>query len=169
MVYYHYWAIFASPILSGTIVRPSVSWIPARNEAMKLLFKSERDRDFLKAYEDTLQSFGKKAPFISRAEIVRETLRREAPRFYITYEEARRNVRRLMSGRPLPRCQNPCKQEMYRDLTNLVRRYLEHKPTASFNDALFTILAEYKAPRFYLSEQSGMLLLYKLQKGGVRS
>ena len=34
-------------------------------------------------------------------------------------------------------------------------------------DALCTILAEKRAPRFYLSERSALLTIYRMQKGGV--
>lgn len=130
---------------------------------MKMCFKGERDRDFLQAYHEALRSFGKKAPFVSRTEVIRKALNSGSPRFYVTYEEARRNVRRLMNNRPIS-CRNRHKLEMYHELTRLVEEYMKRKPRAVFNDALFTILAEYKAPRFYMGEESAQVLLYKLQK-----
>ena len=67
-----------------------------------MCFKEERDRDFLQAYHEALRSFGKKAPFVSRTEVIRKALNSGSPRFYVTYEEARRNVRRLMKENPVP-------------------------------------------------------------------
>ena len=71
-----------------------------------------------------------------------------------------------MSGRP-PRCMSAVRTEMYNDLANLLAGYLRRRPRASFNEALGAVLAEKPAPRFYLSERSALLIIYRMQRGGA--
>lgn len=132
---------------------------------MELYYKEERDRDLFEAYNTLLKSLGRGANF-SREEIVRRVVYSVAPRFYISYEEARRNVKRIMSGRS-PRCESSTRIAMYNDLANLLASYLRRRPRTTFNDALCAVLAEKRAPRFYLSERSALLIIYRMQKGGA--
>lgn len=132
---------------------------------MELYYKEERDRDLFEAYNTLLKSLGRGANF-SREEIVRRVVYSVAPRFYISYEEARRNVKRIMSGRS-PRCASSTRIAMYNDLANLLASYLRRRPRTTFNDALCAVLAEKRAPRFYLSERSALLIIYRIQKGGA--
>ncbi len=133
---------------------------------MELYYKEERDRDLYKAYNAALKSLGKAALNTPREQVVRRVVYSAAPRFYISYEEARRNVKRIMSGRS-PRCASPTRIEMYNDLANLLAGYLRRRPRAGFNEALGAVLAEKSAPRFYLSERSALLIIYRMQKGGA--
>ncbi len=133
---------------------------------MELYYKEERDRDLFRAYNDALKSLGKEAVNMPREKVVRHVVYSVAPRFYISYEEARRNVKRIFSGRS-PRCASPIRIEMYNDLANLLASYLRRRPRSSFNDALCSVLAEKQAPRFYLSERSALLIIYRMQRGGA--
>lgn len=128
-----------------------------------MTYKKERNEDFINAYHQAMKSFGKLAPYVSRMEVVRRTISSPA-RYYVQYEEARRRVRRILTGRPIA-CRNPRKNDMYEALAEQVQNYMKRKPLATFNDALYTVLAEEKAPCFYLTEESALLLLYQLQKG----
>ena len=121
---------------------------------MELYYKEERDRDLFRAYNEALKSLGKMAVNVPREQIVRR------------YEEARRNVKRIFKGYS-PRCVSSTRTEMYNDLANMLASYLRRRPQVPFNDALCTILAEKRAPRFYLSERSALLTIYRMQKGGV--
>ena len=62
---------------------------------MELYYKEERDRDLFRAYNEALKSLGKMAVNVPREQIVRRVVYSIAPRFYISYEEARRNVKRI--------------------------------------------------------------------------
>ena len=123
---------------------------------MELYYKEERDRDLFRAYNEALKSLGKMAVNVPREQIVRRVVYSIAPRFYISYEEARRNVKRIFKGYS-PRCVSSTRTEMYNDLANMLASYLRRRPQVPFNDALCTILAEKRAPRFYLSERSALL------------
>lgn len=130
---------------------------------MELYYKEERDRDLFRAYNEALKSLGKMAVNVPREQIVRHVVYSIAPRFYISYEEARRNVKRIFKGYS-PRCVSSTRTEMYNDLANMLASYLRRRPQVPFNDALCTILAEKRAPRFYLSERSALLTIYRMQK-----
>ncbi len=130
---------------------------------MQLYYKDERDRDLYRAYIGMVKSLGKAALNLPRDEIVRRTIYSAAPRFYISYEEARRNVKRIINGRS-PRCESPMRVEMYNDLANALASYLRRHPRCEFNDALGAVLAERPAPRFYLTLRSALLIVYEMQK-----
>ena len=83
---------------------------------------------------------------------------------YISFEEAARNVRRIKNRLPLAR-RNELKVSMYQELAQRVAEYMKEKPLASFKDALFTILAEENASRFFFGMQTARLILYRNQRG----
>ncbi len=130
---------------------------------MKLYFKDDRDRDFFRAYKRVIRELGDLAPYISRDELVMRTLCGGAPKFYLTFELARRNIRCLMENRAIP-CNNPLKREMYETLARLTLDYYDrHKHEGvTFSSALMTILAESPAPRFYMTKRSAKNLLCEM-------
>lgn len=131
---------------------------------MKLYFKDDRDRDFLAAYHKVLRDLGDKAPYVSREEIIERTIAGGAPRFYVTYELARRNICSILQGKPYP-CNNSLKREMYQELTRRTLDCMErYKHRKSFNEALMTVLSEHSAPRFYMTIKSARNLLSQLQR-----
>ena len=65
---------------------------------MELYYKEERDRDLYEAYNKVLKSLGMAALDTPREKVVHRVVYSVAPRFYISYEEARRNVKRIMSA-----------------------------------------------------------------------
>ena len=89
---------------------------------MELYYKEERDRDLFRAYNEALKSLGKMAVNVPREQIVRRVVYSIAPRFYISYEEARRNVKRIFKGYS-PRCVSSTRTEMYNDLANMLASY----------------------------------------------
>ena len=101
---------------------------------MELYYKEERDRDLFRAYNEALKSLGKMAVNVPREQIVRHVVYSIAPRFYISYEEARRNVKRIFKGYS-PRCVSSTRTEMYNDLANMLASYLRRRPQVPFNDA----------------------------------
>ncbi|OUO98723.1 hypothetical protein B5F38_05145 [Barnesiella sp. An22] len=119
-----------------------------------------------RAYNAALKSLGKAALDTPREKVIRRVVYSVAPRFYISYEEARRNVKRIFSGQS-PRCASAVRIAMYNDLANLLASYLRRRPRATFNEALCAVLAEKPAPRFYLSERSALLIIYRMQRGGA--
>ncbi len=131
-----------------------------------MIFKEERDQDLLRAYERVIKSYGKDAPYISRKEMVKRTIESGAERYYVTYEEAFRNVRRIMNGKPL-KCKNSRKRFMYMSLYEAVKRYSEVYPDLSFSRVLMRVLSEEKAPCFFISQERASLLLSSIHKKDV--
>lgn len=130
-----------------------------------MYFKNDFERDLLKAYERVVKQCGVRAMMMSRKELVALTVHGGAPKFYITYEMARRNVSALLRGMPLD-CNNKLKVQMYADIARLTLDYQRrHKRFADdFNGALMEVLSEVPAPRFYVTEKSAYNMLCALQR-----
>lgn len=129
-------------------------------------FKKDKELDFVRAYESELKSLGASAPFVSRDDVILRALHSGKGRYYISFDEAARNVRRIMNHLPLV-CRNELKVSMYQELAQRVAEYMKGKPLAPFRDALFTVLAEEKASRFFFGMQTARLILYRYQRGEV--
>lgn len=132
---------------------------------MKMYFRDDFERDFVCAYEKVVKEQGRKALYMSPKELVGLTVNSPAPKFYITYEMARRNVSALLRGQPVD-CHNELKMRMYADIARLTIDYQRrHKRYADdFNGALMAVLSEFSAPRFYISEKSAYNMLCALRR-----
>lgn len=60
-------------------------------------FRKFKEQDFVRAYEDELKSLGTSAPYVSRDDVILRALHSGKGRYYISFEEAARNVRRIMN------------------------------------------------------------------------
>ena len=114
---------------------------------MKMYFRNDLERDFVKACKLVEEGLGRKALFMSQREIVAMAVNAPAPKFYITYEMARRNVSAILKGH-LPDCRNKLKMQMYADIARLTVDYQRrHSRYANdFNGALMAVLSEYLLP-----------------------
>lgn len=128
-----------------------------------MYFRNEFERDLIAAYNRVLKTCGRQAMFMTRQEIITKTITDGAPKFYITYEMARRNVSALLRGVRTD-CNNRLKQLMYADIARLTIDYQRrHKRYANdFNGALMCVLSEMPAPRFYITEKSAYNTLCRL-------
>ncbi len=128
-----------------------------------MYFRNEFERDLIAAYNRVLKTCGRQAMFMTRQEIITKTITDGAPKFYITYEMARRNVSALLRGAKTD-CNNRLKQLMYADIARLTIDYQRrHKRYANdFNGALMCVLSEMPAPRFYITEKSAYNTLCRL-------
>lgn len=136
-----------------------------RTNNMKMYFRNEFERDLAQAYHRVIRDSGKDVYLKPRYEFVSQVVMGGAPKFYITYEMARRNVSALLRGKCAD-CRNKLKMQMYADIARLTIDYQRrHKSFADdFNGALMTILSEYPAPRFYITEKSAYNLLCAMQR-----
>lgn len=132
---------------------------------MKMYFRNDFERDLLAAYERLIRECGVKSLLISPRDLVAQVVHSPAPKFYITYEMARRNVSALLRGR-LPDCHSKLKRQMYADIARLTMAYQRRHPRYAddFNGALMAVLSEYQAPRFYISEKSAYNRLCALMR-----
>ena len=87
-----------------------------------------------------------------------------APRYYISFEEARRNVSRILRGKPLSRG-NKNTSKMYEDLAKQVKEYnIKHNKNIINFDCLYDILDK-KANSFYLSKYTIRSIISKANYG----
>lgn len=76
-----------------------------------------------------------------------------APRYYISFEEARRNVSKILKNKPINRS-NKYIVEMYKDLAEKVKKYnIEHNRNIIDFECLFNII-DNQAKSFYLSKHT---------------
>lgn len=123
-------------------------------------FKEEKERDFVRAFEEVVKDMGEVAPFIPREKLIMKTLYSGKGRYYITFEEAARNVRKVLEHIPI-RCKNECKVAMYEEIARKVADYMERHPTADYRVSLYRVLAESRASRFFFGVQTAKLILYQ--------
>ncbi|MBO8438958.1 MAG: hypothetical protein IAC54_08715 [Bacteroidetes bacterium] len=121
-------------------------------------FKKEKEEDFIKAYEEELKSLGDIAPYLSREAIINRALHSGKGRYYISFDEAARNVRKIINKHPIS-CKNLCKASMYEELSRKVMDYLKKRPNSTYREALYTLLAEDRASRFFFGVQTARLIL----------
>ena len=94
-------------------------------------FRKFKEQDFVRAYEDELKSLGTSAPYVSRDDVILRALHSGKGRYYISFEEAARNVRRIMNRLPLAR-RNELKVSMYQELAQAGGRVYERKAFGFF-------------------------------------
>ena len=126
----------------------------------KSCFKTEKERDFVRAFEEELKELGDMAPFVTREKVIMKTLYSGKGRYYITFEEAARNVRKVLDHEPI-KCKNECKIAMYEEMARKVADYIVRHPSTDYRVALYRVLAESRASRFFFGMQTAKLILYQ--------
>lgn len=126
----------------------------------KSCFKEEKESDFVQAFEEELKELGDMAPFVTRDKVIMKTLYSGKGRYYITFEEAARNVRKVIDHEPI-RCKNECKIAMYEEMARKVIDYIVRHPSTDYRAALYRVLAESRASRFFFGMQTARLILYQ--------
>ena len=61
-----------------------------------------RRQDIIDSFFNSLKELRKTRPFVTQNEVIEHAARSTAPRFYVTFENARRFVSLLMRGKRLP-------------------------------------------------------------------
>ena len=74
-----------------------------------------RRQDIIDSFFNSLKELRKTRPFVTQNEVIEHAARSTAPRFYVTFENARRFVSLLMRGKRLP-IVNKNKVEMYKEI-----------------------------------------------------
>ena len=96
--------------------------------------------------------------------IVDKIYKSSAPKYYISFEEARRNVSKLLRNKPLDR-NNKLIVEMYKDLAEKVKKYnIEHNKNIIDFECLFDIINT-QAKSFYLSKSTIRNIICKADYG----
>lgn len=125
---------------------------------MEDILRDIRDNSIKEAYFDAMKSLRTSKPYISTDDIIKEIMKKPAPRFFISYENARRIVS-LMSRGKETRIANKNKRRMYTDLYNA---YLEFKSQMNIPGfCILKFIIEQEAPSYYVSLFTMRSIVYK--------
>lgn len=118
-----------------------------------------RKQDVVNCFFESLKEVRKTKPFASQGEIIKHAASKNAPRFYITFENARRFTSLLLRKKKLPHI-NRNKLEMYKEI---YRRYLKRvkENGAEHKYMILEQIIQEPAPSFYLDEQTFRGIVYK--------
>ncbi|MBO7193296.1 MAG: hypothetical protein J6V47_03330 [Bacteroidaceae bacterium] len=118
-----------------------------------------RKQDVVKSFFESLKEVRKTKPYATQEEIIRHAVKSKAPRFYVTFENARRFVSLLSRKKKLPLI-NSNKLEMYKEIYH---RYIKKVKDSSkrYKYIILEQIIEEPAPSFYLDEQTFRGILYK--------
>lgn len=128
--------------------------------------KEERNTDLLEAYDRTLKRFGCDARYMSRRFLVDLTINSPAKRFYVTVDEAAKQINSIeRTGVSLARGEMSQKQ-----YEAIYRSYLKKKqelPGFPKREIINRVISS-PAERFYLETDSACLLFWRLTKNSKR-
>lgn len=118
-----------------------------------------RRQDVINCFFDSLKELRKTKPFATQNEVIETASMSKAPRFYVTFENARRFISLLMRGKPLP-IVNENKVKMYKEI---YRRYKSRVKDANarYKYLILESIIEEPAPSFYLDEETFRGIVYK--------
>ena len=118
-----------------------------------------RRQDVVNSFFGSLKELRKTKPFVSQSEVIEHASRSSAPRFYVTFENARRFVSLLMRGKELP-ITNKNKVAMYKEI---YRRYKARVKDANarYKYLLLESIIEEPAPSFYIDEETFRGIIYR--------
>lgn len=122
-----------------------------------LLVSAFRKNDVLHAYHNSMKSLGCIASYTSQETIISNAMKMGAPRFYTTFEKARRFVSLLERNRKLP-LSNSNKIDMYNEIH---RRYQECKKNGCIGYSVLENIINQPAPSFYMNATTFRDLVYK--------
>ena len=128
---------------------------------MHLIFRNERDEDFLKVCENIRKEYN--PDYISVRDIVKKAIQKEAQSFYLDVTVIENVIYRFLKYGKFSIRHGKVKHDLHREI---YLRYLSwQEQTGQKNVAEFArILQMHKAPRFYISERHGINFYYKLLK-----
>lgn len=110
---------------------------------------SLRDVDFMSALRKEVLTWDDSQPPTLKSAVLK-VLGRPAPRFYVEYETAYRNVSLAMRDR-LPHRLTGRRRQMWIDLAGMVLAVMSANPGYTMSQALVEVLETRKAPSYYIS------------------
>lgn len=116
-----------------------------------------RKKAVIAAFYDTMKKVSSANPFFTIDEVVRKARLTPAPRFFVTYENARRFVSLLVRKGEMPLL-NENKLQMYKEL---YRRYMQRIQYGRNRFRILESIIEEPAPSFYLDVESFRGIIYK--------
>ena len=120
-----------------------------------------RKQAIVDTFFETLKNCRKADPFATLEKIIDKAAKTNAPRFFVTFENARRFVSMLVRKKRLPLV-NKNKVEQYKELFRRYKKYRQEDFTNRvINYTLLEKIIEEPAPSFYLDRETFRCLLYK--------
>lgn len=118
-----------------------------------------RKQDVIDSFFDSLREVRQNKPFATQNEVIEHAVKKGAPRFYVTFENARRFISLLARKKKLPLI-NSNKLEMYKEI---YRRYMQQVKDCSkrYKYLILERIIEEPAPSFYLDEETFRGIIYK--------
>ena len=126
---------------------------------LKSSVREMRKQDVINSFFDSLKELRKNRPFATQNEVIEHAAKKGAPRFYVTFENARRFISLLSRKKKLPLI-NSNKLEMYKEI---YRRYMQQVKDSSkrYKYIILERIIEEPAPSFYLDEETFRGIIYK--------
>ena len=120
-----------------------------------------RKQAIIDTFFETMKNCRKIDPFASLEKIIEKAASTKAPRFFVSFENARRFVSMLVRKKRLPLV-NKNKVEMYKELFRRYKKQRQEDFTSRvINYTLLEKIIEEPAPSFYLDTETFRCLLYK--------
>ncbi len=118
-----------------------------------------RKRDVVNSFFESLKEVRKSRPYATQDEVIKHAVSKNAPRFYVTFENARRFVSMLARKKKLPLI-NSNKLAMYKEI---YQRYLQKvKDTGKrYKYIILEQIIEEPAPSFYIDEDTFRGIVYR--------
>lgn len=120
----------------------------------------QKERDIFTAYEQAIDFFGENARYVSKGAIIEKAMTFPAPRFYTTYEMARRHVSMLNRGARILRT-NRNKVAMYKAI---FERFKELKKDEKKDYSALETVINSPAPSFFMDKAQFKKIIYKQLK-----
>ena len=126
-----------------------------------------RKQDVINSFYKSYKEIKKSRPFATQNEVIEYAVKSEAPRFYVTFENARRFISLLSRKKKLP-IVNENKLEMYKEI---YRRYMKQIKDCNqrYKYLILEKIIEEPAPSFYLEEETFRGIIYKTLRKRNRS
>ena len=121
--------------------------------------REARKQDVVKSFFESAKEVRKTRPYATQDEIIKHAANSKAPRFYVTFENARRLISLMARKKKLPLI-NTNKLAMYKEI---YRRYVQRVKDCSkrYKYIVLEQIIEEPAPSFYLDEQSFRGIVYR--------
>ena len=137
------------------------------NNRINCSVREMRKQDVIKSFYESYKKLKKSKPFTTQNEVIEYAVKSEAPRFYVTFENARRFISLLSRKKKLP-IVNENKLEMYKEI---YRRYTKQAKDCNkrYKYLILEKIIEEPAPSFYLEEETFRGIIYKTLRSRNRN
>lgn len=118
-----------------------------------------RKQDVIDCFYNSVKEVRKERPYATQNEVIKHAVNSKAPRFYVTFENARRFVSMMARKKKLPFI-NENKLAMYKEI---YKRWMQQVKDCNkrYKYIILEQIIEEPAPSFYLDEESFRGIIYK--------